>query len=216
MAVKKDYYKILNVAPRASFDEIKKSYRTLSKKYHPDLNPDLKLYSDEKMKELVEAYSVLSNREKRKEYENQAHYQVRRSRRGQDNSKSTFSSRETMAFNKKPTYQKSPSLMERILSPFLKKDAKLEKTCVDTRQADMHFTLGLSMAENESFYEQAVEEFRLAIKFDPKLDEALYNLALMYYKTGQFEEAVVNFQKVIAIKKEDPQARKLIQLLSDF
>ncbi len=61
----KDYYKILEVEENAGEDDIKKSYRTLSKKYHPDVNPN----GDEKFKEIVEAYDTLSDKQKRDEYD---------------------------------------------------------------------------------------------------------------------------------------------------
>lgn len=64
----KDYYKILGVDKKASADEIKKAYRKLAVKYHPDKNPDDKL-AEEKFKELNEAYEVLGDAEKRKKYD---------------------------------------------------------------------------------------------------------------------------------------------------
>jgi molecular chaperone DnaJ len=61
----KDYYKILEVEENASEEDIKKSYRNLSKKYHPDLNPQ----GSEKFKEINEAYEFLGDKQKRVDYD---------------------------------------------------------------------------------------------------------------------------------------------------
>lgn len=64
----KDYYELLGVDKKASDADIKKAYRTLAKKYHPDLHPDDK-NAQEKFSEINEAYEVLSDPEKRKKYD---------------------------------------------------------------------------------------------------------------------------------------------------
>ena len=64
-----NYYKILGVEKNATPDEIKKAYRKLSMKYHPDHNPDNK-EAEDKFKEINEAYATLSDSEKREAYDN--------------------------------------------------------------------------------------------------------------------------------------------------
>jgi curved DNA-binding protein CbpA len=64
----KDYYQILGVERSASADDIRKAYRKLAMKYHPDRNPGNK-QAEEKFKEMNEAYQVLSDKEKRARYD---------------------------------------------------------------------------------------------------------------------------------------------------
>ncbi len=65
---KRDYYEVLGVDKKASEDEIKKAYRKIAIKYHPDRNPGDKT-AEEKFKEAAEAYSVLSDKQKRQQYD---------------------------------------------------------------------------------------------------------------------------------------------------
>lgn len=68
MADKRDYYEVLGVSKSASDDELKKAYRSLAKKYHPDLHPDDK-EAEAHFKEVNEAYEVLSDKDKRAKYD---------------------------------------------------------------------------------------------------------------------------------------------------
>ena len=73
MATKKDYYEVLGVGKEASQQDIKRGYRKLAKKYHPDLNKGDPKAAEEKFKEVSEAYEVLSDPQKRANYDRFGH-----------------------------------------------------------------------------------------------------------------------------------------------
>src|SRR5438093_5825480 len=72
MATKRDYYEVLEVTRTATSDEIKRSYRKLAVKFHPDKNPN-DAHAEEKFKELGEAYDVLMDADKRAAYDRYGH-----------------------------------------------------------------------------------------------------------------------------------------------
>ena len=70
---KRDYYEVLGAGRDASADDIKKAYRKLAFKYHPDKNPGKEKEAEEKFKEVSEAYEVLSDSQKRATYDQYGH-----------------------------------------------------------------------------------------------------------------------------------------------
>ena len=194
---------VLRVKPVASPDEIRKAYRELSKKYHPDLNPGMKAASDEKMKELVAAYNVLNSKEQRKAYDAQPQFQYRKFGKGKAPGKDVF----------KKEAPKKQGLLQKMLSFVKKKDPAAAG--LDPRQADVHFMLGLSMAESDNFLEQAKAEFSKALEYNPKHVEATYNLALTSYRNGDFESARFGLNDVLKLNSNDVHAKHLLKLLHD-
>jgi molecular chaperone DnaJ len=73
LLAKRDYYEILGVEKKANAAEIKKAYRKLAKKYHPDMNKEDPKAAEEKFKEISEAYGVLSDEKKRSQYDLYGH-----------------------------------------------------------------------------------------------------------------------------------------------
>ena len=72
MSVKRDYYEVLDIKRDASQSEIKKSFRSLARKFHPDKNPN-DPESELKFKEVQEAYAILSNPSEKRKYDTYGH-----------------------------------------------------------------------------------------------------------------------------------------------
>lgn len=91
-------YSILGVEQNAADAEIKKAFRTLSKKYHPDANPGNK-NAEEKFRAVSEAYAILQNPQKRKEYDKKLEEEKQSSHRKAANNKDIFSKEKGTSFN---------------------------------------------------------------------------------------------------------------------
>ncbi|WP_160685642.1 DnaJ domain-containing protein [Clostridium sp. C2-6-12] len=115
----KDYYKILGIPMTATGAEIKKAFRSLAKKYHPDRNPDDK-EALRKFQEVNEAYEVLSNEDSRNKYNNE------RSNNKENNSNKETKSRNNKSDNNKKYQDKGESIenLNKYFESFFGFDAK--------------------------------------------------------------------------------------------
>ncbi len=104
----KDYYKILNISMNATDAEIKKAFRTLAKKYHPDRNPDDK-EALRKFQEVNEAYEILSKEDSRKKYDND-----RANFKGNNKDENNKSSKNSKAKNDNKKYQGKGDSIENL------------------------------------------------------------------------------------------------------
>ncbi len=125
-----DYYKTLQIERTATSDEIKKSFRKLAKKYHPDVNPGDKK-SEEIFKQINEAYSILSDESKKAEYDNRMFGS--NTEESHQNEKSSASSKTYNPKNKMQDFVHTSNAFESFFgfnpnsdSPELKKNSKVK------------------------------------------------------------------------------------------
>lgn len=210
MALERDPYRIIGVPPISKESEIKRAYREKSKLYHPDLNPDVRLWADEKMKELVEAYNIISEPEKKKAYDMNIHLQYRKERKRKKKDKNA--KKEKSFVDKLKDFFKFEVSSPKKGAKGKKKDKKVE---FNPKEAEINYGLGVSMCDNIGFLEQTIPSFKKATEYDPEHLEAHYNLGICYYKQGMWSEAISCFQQVLRIDSTDEGARHLISILKE-
>lgn len=162
-----DPYKVLNVSPTASDDEVKKAYRELARKYHPDNyhGSDLEKMAEEKMKEINEAYAMIQKQRKgdggQKRYgadtDGYGTY-------GQSSSSNPLFQRIRMAIN-----QGDLAAAEQMLNH------------TDLRTAEWHFLMG-SVYYRRGWLDEAAREFEMACGMEPNNME--YQQAYQYMRGG--------------------------------
>ena len=211
MAIKRDPYRIMDIPPVATDAEIKAAYRKKSKIYH-DGNSGAKSLLDQKMGELVEAYNIISDEEKRKEYDNSPHFQIRRSRKNRAKKTTKLSS---APIKGKPTFKNSSSLLDKIKEIFMGPKKKEDTVEYNPKEADIHFSLGVSLCDNPKFLDQAPNAFKKSVSYDPEHVDSYFNLGIVYYRLGQWSDSIEAFQKVLALEKDDQTCKMLINLLRE-
>ena len=195
----RDSYMILGVTPTSDLEAIKKNYRDLAKRYHPDLHPDHA--SGEKMKELKFAYDQVSSQAARRVYDLQAHFRMR--------VPAEFGKvvSEGMRRKRRPAV----TLWGRIVGAFSRKAAATQAR----QQYQMFFSAGLTCAQvpGAKLMGEAEIDFEKALEFNPTGIDAHYNLGLALYWQGKYPEALARFQAVLKLQPKDPGARRMVELL---
>ncbi|MDQ7823565.1 MAG: DnaJ domain-containing protein [Candidatus Eremiobacteraeota bacterium] len=204
----KDYYKTLGVAPTDSREKVQEVYRNISKKYRGAIKAELRDMSDRDMKLVIEAYNVINDEGKRKDYDAQPQFQVRKSAQ----KLIAASGKKDKDSDEKKPFKWGIPLMDIIMMSFRQGQGE-KRNETPEEKAQMHFTQGVLMADDKSLYEQARNEFTFSLKFVPEFREAIYNVGLMNYKMGNFQEALNQFRKCLELESRDLHAKKMIELL---
>lgn len=162
------YYEVLSISKEANEQDIKKAYRTLALKWHPDKNPDDTKTAEEKFKEIGEAYTVLSNPEKRKRYDKYGHEGVDDPFAGfdsaadiffhffEDGSEAGFLSPDDMAFLVNTASRAPPKFKKRVGgrrnkgAGYGKTNAKVEAMMMDALGLGKK-SKGMKMEEDDDF-----------------------------------------------------------------
>lgn len=197
----KDYYKLLEVSPLASTEEIQQAFRKLARKYHPDTtqNPVEKKRLQEIYQQLVDAHQFLRDEEKRKEYDNNVIFKFRTLSKSQVKTKTQITNKE------EPWWKK--------LLSFGKKEKEKEDPI---KKAEQLFFLGMSMTARQDIkmIQTATSYFEQAYKTNPQMLEALFNTALGYYKIGEFEKAKTLLKEYLSKRPSDQAADILYRLIN--
>lgn len=209
MTDKRDYYMVLGVSPISKTEDIKKAYKQKAKEYHPDLNQDKKLYAEEKMKELTEAYEVLMDYDKRSDYDSErqfaVHVPAQLKRSGKQND---------MFVQELEKGKGKGGFFEKLKNLFRSNKNTSDNNLMSREMAD-RFATGVTYytQNNENMLKMAKVEFEAVLAGLPENPDALYNLGLINYKFGDFAQALIIFKKLLARYPNYPDIKKMTVLL---
>ncbi len=194
--MKRDYYSILGVHPLSNADEIKKAYFERCRLLAPHQDPMLKLRSSPEMTEIIDAYNILRSPVSRKEYDRLPRFRVRTDKNACVTATTSLQS------------AKVPSMEDKTMRMHFPKPVSDKE-----KQAGVHFQMGVSILTEHEELEQASQEFKLALRYDPAHPGALYNLGLITYKKGNFKEALSWFTRFQEHMKDNRDGDEMMQSL---
>lgn len=159
--MEKNYYEILEVSQNASSEVIEKAYKTLAKKYHPDLQPDelKKKEAENKMKEINEAYEVLSDAEKRKKYnlelENKQRSQFEANNHVSMNNSNDFSSNNNSNSTTTSSAYNNPQTNANNVSY---EQERLRQEAI--RQQQLEYELQMEQARQKAYHDAYIQDLK--------------------------------------------------------
>jgi tetratricopeptide (TPR) repeat protein len=198
MSSKRDYYEVLGVSKSTSVDELKKQYRKLALKFHPDRNKSAE--APEHFKEISEAYAVLSDTEKRQLYDQHGHAGVdgRYSRQDifQGARGGGFDSNDVWGWRNKGGALYSLGKYDEAIKCY---DKAIE---IDPDNPVVWNNKGLAL-NSLGKYDEAITSYDKAIEIDPDDADTWNNKGLALNSLGKYDEAITSYDKAIEIDPDD-------------
>ncbi|MHC9539121.1 MAG: DnaJ domain-containing protein [Vulcanimicrobiota bacterium] len=191
--MKRDYYFILGVNIHSNDADIKKAYYEKCRLLAPHQAPELKLCSSREMSEIIEAYNTLKNPAARHEYDSLPRFRVRLDKDARNPESSTS----------------GPVMEDKTMQMHFPKPLSDKE-----KQAEVHFHMGVSIITEHGGLDQASQEFRLALKYEPDHPGALYNLGLISWKKGDFNESLSWFTTLREHVKGSLDCDEMLQSLT--
>jgi tetratricopeptide (TPR) repeat protein len=196
-----DYYQILEVAPDADPNTIKKAYFQLARKYHPDLfdrglDPELKVKIDEVFDSITKAYHTLSDEQAKKVYDEQKSKPTPDAEAVKDpNKRAEIKFRQGKTLFDQTRFDEAMVLLQ-------------EAVRLDSNKSRYYLLLAMTQARLPHYKKKSVDNFNKAIELEPWSPDAYIGLGAMYRKEGMPTMARKYLMKALQVDPDHRQAKK--------
>ncbi len=197
-----DYYELFNLKNTAAFAEIKDAYYQFAKKFHPDRlgeapDPELKEKANFVFARINKAFEVLSNEEKRREYDTKGYKEIQNKDKVSENlvEKANLYYRKAKTLYNQQRFREAASLMEEVVRN-------------DPNKAAYYLLLGLSQSNIPNLRRLAEKSFQKVVEMEPWNAEPYAALGLLFLSEKLEKRAENFFKKALAIDPEHELAKK--------
>lgn len=202
----RDHYLVLGLAPTANEAMIRGAYERLSREYHPDYGTLPKEEAKQKLAELERAYETLTTRSSKQDYDASPIFKLR----SPESVKNAYS--ETLRMGKvKLPEKKRNDLSWRTLLITL---GVIKEVKRDPVKANRSMVIALSLGKQAESCQECKSLLLQAAEADPQLFEAHYDLAVICYRLGEYDEARRHLQDALKLRPEDKLSKKFLSLLA--